>query len=117
MEDLNQMIDDLGEQLGEVANSDLVVGSPIELGPVTIVPLSEVGVGFGGGGGGGEDAGNKKGERKTKKRNKCLGFVGCFHLACLLFLLNENLYFQYQRPPARLRGMGKAPRTGPGSAC
>ena len=63
MEELNQMIDELGDQLGEVANSDLVVGSPIKLGPVTIVPLSEVGIGFGGGGGGGEDGEGKKGER------------------------------------------------------
>jgi uncharacterized spore protein YtfJ len=65
VEDLNQFIDELGDSLGEIANSDLVVGSEIQLGEVTIVPLSQVGIGLGGGGGGGQEGGGKKKQSST----------------------------------------------------
>jgi uncharacterized spore protein YtfJ len=65
MEDVSSFVAEIGERLGEVANSDLVVGQELKLGEVTIVPLSEIGVGFGGGGGSGED-----GNKKTKLRNR-----------------------------------------------
>ncbi len=54
MESFEQMIDQVSEKVGELARSDLIVGAPIEVGGVTIVPLSRIGVGFGGGGGEGE---------------------------------------------------------------
>ena len=41
-------------KLEETANSDVVVGEPILIGGVTIVPLSRLTVGLGGGGGEGE---------------------------------------------------------------
>ena len=60
MDEVNSLIEQVGGKLGEIADSDLVVGSAIKLGEVTIVPISEVAVGFGGGGGEGEDAGGTK---------------------------------------------------------
>jgi uncharacterized spore protein YtfJ len=56
MNQITQMMELVSEKLGELARSDLVVGDPIELGPVTVVPLTQVGVGLGGGGGEGEGA-------------------------------------------------------------
>jgi uncharacterized spore protein YtfJ len=54
MEQFEKMIEQVAEKVGELARSDLVAGAPIEVGGVTIVPLSRIGVGFGGGGGEGE---------------------------------------------------------------
>ena len=51
VKDLVQLVSD---KLAQMAQSDLVVGQPIEAGEVTIVPLSSVSLGFGGGGGEGE---------------------------------------------------------------
>ncbi len=61
MEEVSGFVDEIGDRLKEIANSDLVVGEAIRLGEVTIVPLSQVGIGFGGGGGGGRDTKSKKG--------------------------------------------------------
>lgn len=44
----------LGERFETFSKSDVVVGSPIELGSATVVPLSRVSVGMGAGGGVGE---------------------------------------------------------------
>lgn len=55
MENPDSVLDIIGDKLADLMTSDLVIGSPIELGEVTIVPLSRVSLGFGGGGGGGED--------------------------------------------------------------
>ncbi len=60
MDEIDSLIEQVGAQLGEIANGDLVVGSAIKLGNVTIVPISDVAIGFGGGGGEGEDTGSKK---------------------------------------------------------
>jgi len=56
MDQIAQMMELVSSKLAELARSDLVVGDPIELGPVTVVPLTQVGVGLGGGGGEGEGA-------------------------------------------------------------
>ncbi|MBN1773013.1 MAG: hypothetical protein JXB32_17225 [Deltaproteobacteria bacterium] len=56
MDQIAQMMELVSTKLAELARSDLVVGDPIELGPVTVVPLTQVGVGIGGGGGEGEGA-------------------------------------------------------------
>lgn len=51
-------------KLEEATNSDIVVGQPIDLGAVTIVPLSRLTVGLGVAGGAGE--GEMKGSGKSK---------------------------------------------------
>ena len=51
MEEVNNLLDIIGEKLVNVVNSDRVGGSPISLGNVTIVPMSGIRLGFGGGGG------------------------------------------------------------------
>jgi len=60
VEDIELFIDEVGDHLTGLAKSDLVVGSSITLGKVTVVPLSHVGLGFGGGGGGGEEPGSRE---------------------------------------------------------
>jgi uncharacterized spore protein YtfJ len=61
MDQITQMMELVSSKLGELARSDLVVGDPIEVGAVTIVPLTQVGIGVGGGGGEGEGAVGKHG--------------------------------------------------------
>ncbi len=54
MEHIQDLVEAISDKLTDVAQSDVVVGDPIELDGVTVVPLSRVSVGFGGGGGEGE---------------------------------------------------------------
>jgi uncharacterized spore protein YtfJ len=54
MVNISELIDDISGALFDSANSDVVVGQPIELGNATIVPLSRVSIGFGGAGGEGD---------------------------------------------------------------
>ncbi len=54
MEKVQDFIDMIGDKVANMAKSDLVEGVPVSLGKFTIVPISQVSVGFGGGGGGGE---------------------------------------------------------------
>jgi uncharacterized spore protein YtfJ len=54
MEQIKEIMNLVGDRLAAVTRSDTVVGSPIEVGGVTIVPLSRVSVGIGAGGGVGE---------------------------------------------------------------
>jgi uncharacterized spore protein YtfJ len=54
MEHVAEMLESICEQLGAVARSEVVVGSAVELGSVTFVPISRVSLGFGAGGGEGE---------------------------------------------------------------
>lgn len=56
----------LGEQFETFSNSDVVVGTPIELGSATVVPLSRVSVGLGAGGGVGEGCANGAGGKHAK---------------------------------------------------
>jgi uncharacterized spore protein YtfJ len=69
MKHIAEMLDLLADNLGHIATSEVVVGEPIELDGVTIVPLSRVGVGIGAGGGEGEgelhNHGKAKGKAKT----------------------------------------------------
>ena len=51
MEAIQNMVNQVSEQIAELADSDLVVGEAIEAGDVTLVPLSRVSLGFGAGGG------------------------------------------------------------------
>ena len=54
MQPIHDVIDQVTATLAEVAQSDAVVGTPIEVGAVTLVPVSRVMAGFGGGVGQGE---------------------------------------------------------------
>ena len=54
---IKEVLDLVSERLASTAKSDMVVGKPLELGGLTVVPLSRVSVGMGGGGGQGEGQG------------------------------------------------------------
>lgn len=54
MNNLSELIDDISNVLSDTANSEVIVGQPMALGSVNIVPLSRVSIGFGGGGGEGD---------------------------------------------------------------
>lgn len=55
MPQLEQLIEVLMERLSKVAQARTVVGDAIQLGEVTLIPVSKVSIGFGAGGGGGEE--------------------------------------------------------------
>jgi uncharacterized spore protein YtfJ len=61
MEHIKEIMNQVGERLAQSAQSDLVVGVPIELGGVTVVPLSRVSLGLGAGGGSGTGESPHKG--------------------------------------------------------
>ncbi len=68
MQPATDLIALVSDQVGNVAQSDVVIGDPIELGATTIVPLSRVSIGFGGGGAQGEgEPPRKKGRRHGGK--------------------------------------------------
>ena len=54
MEHIKELMSVLTGELSNVAKSEVVVGDPIELGKVTVIPLSRISVGMGAGGGEGE---------------------------------------------------------------
>jgi uncharacterized spore protein YtfJ len=56
MEQLQEILSMIGGRLDEVATGDVVVGSPIKLGSVTLYPVSRISIGLGGGGGSGTEA-------------------------------------------------------------
>ena len=69
MQHVKDLVELVSGKLSETAQSDLVVGQPIEAGEVTIVPLSAVSLGFGGGGGEGEgEPPHEHGPAKLKKK-------------------------------------------------
>lgn len=49
-QNLPNMLQDTISKIREMVDTDNVIGKPIEVGGVTIVPVSKVSVGFGGGG-------------------------------------------------------------------
>jgi uncharacterized spore protein YtfJ len=71
MEHIKELMSVLTGELGNVAKSEVVVGDPIELGKVTVIPLSRISVGMGAGGGEGEGDFRmevKVGEESKRKR-------------------------------------------------
>ena len=70
MEHLDDMMRLVGEELATFANSNVVVGTPIEFANSTVVTISRVTIGLAGGGAGGE------GEGKVKKTSKDTNVVG-----------------------------------------
>lgn len=75
MEAIHDLVSLVSDKVGEIADSDLVIGDPIALGEVTVVPLSRVSVGFGSGGGRGEGEGPRR-KGKRSGRGKGLGGGG-----------------------------------------
>lgn len=67
MQHIDSLLDLVSGKVNEMAQSDVVVGEPIELGDITLVPLSRVSLGFGGGGGQGEGS---PGHRNSRRRRK-----------------------------------------------
>lgn len=65
MTQIEEILRAVSEEVSGTATGDAVVGSPIQMGTVTVYPISAVSVGLGGGGGEGETAGN--GGSKTEK--------------------------------------------------
>ncbi|MBN1960814.1 MAG: sporulation protein [Deltaproteobacteria bacterium] len=67
MQQVQEIVEIIGDKLTSMVNSDGVVGTPLEIGGVTLVPVSHLSVGLGAGGGGGEgetttgDSGKGKG--------------------------------------------------------
>jgi uncharacterized spore protein YtfJ len=68
MQHVIELLDLVTSKLEQVATSDAVVGQPIELGAVTVVPLSRISLGFGAGGGEGEGEGFGPGTHAPRKR-------------------------------------------------
>ena len=67
MNTFSELIDDISGILNDTANSEVVVGQPVTLGSVNIVPLSKVSIGFGGGGGEGDQHfGHGRDDKKGK---------------------------------------------------
>lgn len=74
MEQLKELMGLVLGRVEKVAKSDIVVGDPITMGDVTIVPLSRLTMGFGGGGGEGEgEAQQTKRGRSRKSKGKGKG--------------------------------------------
>jgi len=51
MQQVKDIVEQITATLGDIAQSDVVVGTPLEVGSVTVVPVSRISAGFGGGGG------------------------------------------------------------------
>ena len=77
MQHVTDILDLVGNKLDGVANNNVVIGKPMELGKVTVVPVSRVHMGFGGGGGQGEgEHPHHRGKGKQCHRGKGLGGGG-----------------------------------------
>jgi uncharacterized spore protein YtfJ len=74
MEQVQEILEVVGGGLGEVASGEAVVGSPIQLGQVTVYPISRLSLGLGGGGGQGEN--EAKGDRKDRGTETGVGGGG-----------------------------------------
>ncbi len=68
MQHVKELLDLVLGKLETVADSNAVVGEPIELGGVTLVPLTRISLGFGLGGGEGEGQGFGPGAHAGKKQ-------------------------------------------------
>jgi uncharacterized spore protein YtfJ len=74
MENVIEILEEMVETLSDTAKSDVVVGREVELGPIKIVPLSRVSIGFGGGGGEGDQQfGHGKDKKEKQQRGKGIG--------------------------------------------
>jgi uncharacterized spore protein YtfJ len=67
MQGVKKLLDLVCGRVESAAKSDVVVGAPIELGNVTVVPMSRISVGFGVGGGSGEGEAPNSGKGKSRQ--------------------------------------------------
>jgi uncharacterized spore protein YtfJ len=67
MQHVRELLDLVCGRVESAAQSDIVVGSPIELGNVTVVPMSRISVGFGVGGGSGQGEAPSRGSGKNRQ--------------------------------------------------
>jgi uncharacterized spore protein YtfJ len=74
MEDIQNLYQQVSEQLGAMAQSDIAVGAPIAIGNVTLVPLCRISVGFGACGGTGEGSAPQR--KQSQGRGTGLGAGG-----------------------------------------
>ncbi len=63
MQQVEEIIEQVATTLSDLAQSDVVVGTPQQVGQVTVVPLSRISAGFGGGGGEGRGGATGKGTK------------------------------------------------------
>lgn len=66
MKQVEDIIEHVTTTLGDIAQSDVVVGTPLEVGSVTVVPISRISAGFGGAGG--EGGGGAEGSKGSGKK-------------------------------------------------
>lgn len=69
MQHIKELLDLIAGKLETVSQSDAVVGEPIEIGGVTLVPLTRISLGFGMGGGEGEGQDFGPGAHGGKRRS------------------------------------------------
>lgn len=79
MEDVQKIVETISETIADLADSDVVVGSPRECGSVTIVPISRIAAGFGGGEGQGK-AGPSSSSHDHGGEGRGAGTAGGAHL-------------------------------------
>ena len=81
MLEIRDIVELVSDRLAGIADSDVVMGEPMKVGEVTIVPISRLGLGFGAGGGTGEAPGMKgrhgmaEGGKGTGGGSGCAGKV------------------------------------------
>jgi len=74
VDNLDDMMRLVGEELATFANSNVVVGSPIEFSTATVVPISQISIALAGGGGGGQGEGRlTKAAAQVKKKDLSRG--------------------------------------------
>lgn len=64
---VDELLQTVSDPLMEMTHGDAVLGTPVKLGTVTVIPISRISVGLGGGGGTGE------GEAKDAKHGRMAG--------------------------------------------
>ena len=72
MEETRAIIEQVTTTVSDIAKSDVVAGTPLQVGPVTVVTISRVSAGLGGGGGEGESDPPSR-EAQPKKRDTGAG--------------------------------------------
>ena len=70
MQQVQEIIEQVTNTLSDIAQSDVVVGNPLEVGTVTVVPISRVTAGFGGAGGEGEGETSRDGAAGKNPRKE-----------------------------------------------
>lgn len=90
MVNVEEILDAVAGELGDVAQGDAVVGSPVKLGAATVYPISLISLGFGGGGGQGEnEASSENGKAEAGAGSGGGGGVKASPVAVLVFQQDE----------------------------